>query len=286
MADLKIGLPDALYLKPFLYGLQRSGRLIPTHQDYPAKLALMFSEGSPLLQAGCVFLSPIDYGRYGGVYRIVPRVCISSSVSTNTINLYVNQNVRNIRTAAVDIRVTSEIVLAKILLIEKFPAPRRADASTPIQFVPMMPDVYAMLAKADAALVVNFFPHQFETPEIFSLDLVQEWNDLTDLPYVHGIWVGREGEIDQDELKSIIQIHQKGVEDLSSVAKVEAQEKGASQRDYLDYLSSFTYEMSELVEESLSEFFRLCYFHGVLGDVPDLRYFSYPESPTKKISSN
>jgi len=184
MSTLNLGLSEAMYLEPIISGLNGLG--IPTniHREIPAKLALNMSEASPLLKAGCAFLSPIDYGRRGGDYRIVPRIAISSSIPTATITLSINRNVSNIHRIAVDVRVTSEIILAKIILLEKFP--NLASDTEAIQFVPMMPNVHEMLSKADAALVVNQYPNQYPAGNVFTVDLVQEWQDLTELPCRNG----------------------------------------------------------------------------------------------------
>ncbi len=36
---------------------------------------------------------------------------------------------------------------------------------------------------------------------------------------------------------------------------------------------SFSYDFTEEVEEGLQEFLRYAYYHGVLPDVPDVRWF-------------
>ncbi len=282
MRDLKVGVPDALYVKPFLYGLQSSESPFLLHQDIPGNLALLQSEDSPLLKAGCAFLSPIDYARHGGEYRIVPDLCVSSLGKNNTIQLYVNSDLINIRTMAVDIRVTSEIVLGKILLAEKFS--NLSGKGDPLQLIPMMPNPKEMLSKADAALLVNFYPHQFELPNAFSLDLAEEWEDLTDLPYVHGIWVGREDDLPIEHVNAIRSIHMKSSENIGISSSQEAVKRNGSEKEYAEYLSSFSFAMSQKEEESLVEFFRICYYHGILKDVPELKYFEIestgPASPS------
>lgn len=282
MPNLKVGVPDALYVKPFLYGLQSSESPFLLHQDIPGNLAILQNENSPLLKAGCAFLSPIDYARHGGEYRIIPDLCVSSLGKNNSIQLYVNSNVINIRTMAVDVRVTSEIVLGKILLAEKFS--NLSGKDDPLLLIPMMPNLRKMLSKADAALLVNFYPHQFELPNVFSLDLAEEWADLTHLPYVHGIWVGREGDLPIEHVKTIRSIHTKSSENIGVSSMQEAVKHNGTEKDYTEYLSSFSFAMSQKEEESLVEFFRICYYYGILKDVPELKYFEIestgPSSPS------
>ena len=116
--SLTLGIPEALSLKPLLYGLENLG--VNIIRDIPAKIALDFSRRISPLDEGCAFLSPIDYARHGSEYLIVPNVGVSSSVPTGTVQLFVKSTVSNIETVAVDIRVTSEIILARIILQEKY----------------------------------------------------------------------------------------------------------------------------------------------------------------------
>lgn len=251
-----LGIPDATYLTPLTHGLENAG--FGLYKDIPARLAIEFRDRPGFLRGA--FLSPIDFARHGGNFRVLPGVCAASSQPTGTVRLYVNPDRTSISTMAVDIRVTSEIVLARIILLEKFPnLPAKGDRLT---FVPMQPDPAGMLAKADAALVVAARPST--APEgLFSIDLTDEWSDMTNLPYVHGFWVVREDMFTGEELRAVLAAKQAGVEALASA--------DPSLRSYFD---SFSYDFGSEEVESVGEFFRYAFFHGILGDVPDLNFFS------------
>lgn len=275
-----LGVPDAAYVQPLLYGA------VPTFQvltDIPANLARVFRERiPPFHEAGCAFLSPIDYARHGGDYRVLPGVCAASSTRSGTIELFVKGDVRSIRSVAVDVRYTSEIVLSKIILAEKFsglPGERHE-----VQFIPMMAELDAMLGKADAALVVHPHPRSNSVSAFFSLDLVEEWNDLTDLPYVHGIWVGREENERETFLPQVGLIATNGVQHISEIAAQLAQSRKVSPEDANEYLSAFSYTLGIAEEESLTEFIRYAYYHGVLPDAPDLNYFDLASPSTPSLN--
>ena len=275
-----LGVTEASYLKPLLYGLSdpRSGFEILS--DVPSQLAVKFQKRVDSLR--CAFLSPVDYARHGGDYLIVPQVGVSSSSRTDTIQLFVNPNTRNIRSIAVDIRVTSEIILAKIILAEKFPNEESVGGA--LQFMPMLPDRDAMLAKADAALIVNFHPSNPGSEEPFALDLVEEWNDFTGLPYVHGVWVGRDDEDLGELVAGLVSAKDRGAEHLVECAEVLTSQNNVPRRLAQQYLSSFSYTLGDDEQQGLSEFIRYAYFHGVLGDVPDLNFFEAPPSPTPSVN--
>ncbi len=152
-----------------------------------------------------------------------------------------------------------------------------------LQFIPMMPDIDAMLEKADAALVVNEIPNSYNDSGAFTLDLVEEWNDLTDLPYVHGFWVGREEEMTEIEAKALLTAKGNGVNLQMHIAQETARERNLPLGEMTQYLSSFSYDLGEREEESLAEFIQYAYYHTVIGDVPEIRFF---DIESKGLSQN
>ncbi|HEX9614605.1 MAG TPA: MqnA/MqnD/SBP family protein [Bacteroidota bacterium] len=264
----RLGILDALYLRPLLYGLDRSSPFTLSPAS-PAKLSQDFRERPELFRGA--FLSPLDYARSGADYHIVPGICAASSSPTGTVRLYVNPGKSNISTLAVDVRVTSEIILSKIVLLEKFPnLPAESES---MKFIPMEPDPKTMLAKADAALVVSFFPSELP-PDLFFIDLVEEWNEMTGLPYVHGMWVGREDHLTDEEIRALHLAKQNGVAALSSDIGALSQDSPTTGDALRQYFSQFTYDLGDVQAESLKEFFRYAFYHGILGDIPDLNFFS------------
>lgn len=275
-----LGVPEASYLRPLLYGLSDSSANLEIRVDFPSQLAVKLQQRIGSIR--WAFLSPIDYARHGGDYLIVPGVGVSSSSPSDTIQLFINPNVRNVHTLAVDIRVTSEIILAKIILAEKFP--NEDSSNGPLQFIPMLAQSDKMLSKADAALVVNFHPRTRVPDEPFALDLVDEWNDLTGLPYVHGFWVGHEDPGAEDVVAPLIRAREQGVLHLAESAEVIASRLNVSRGTIRDYLAGFSYGLGEDEQAGLSEFFRLAYFHGILPDVPDLNFFDEPIPPAHSVN--
>jgi chorismate dehydratase len=275
-----LGVPEASYLRPLLYGLRNPSASLELLVDFPSQLAVKLQQRIGSLR--CAFLSPIDYARHGGDYLIVPGVGVSSSSRSDTIQLFINPDVTNIRTLAVDIRVTSEIILAKIILAEKFPNEESSKDS--LQIIPMLAPRDVMLRKADAALVVNFHPQIGGPGEPFALDLVEEWNDLTGLPYVHGVWVGHDDSGAEEVVGRLVRAKEEGVMHLAENAEVIAGDLNIAQGIVRDYLASFSYSLGEDEQAAFSEFLRYAYFHGVLPDVPDLNFFDEPAPPQQSVN--
>ncbi len=265
-----LGIPDALHLRPLVEGLGGADSPITIHRDVPAQLSVQLSQRIPPLEAGCAFLTPLDYARHGGPYRIIPGIGASSRTATRTIRLLIRQQTRSIGRVAVDVRVSSEIVLLKILLTERFPD--LSGAGTGPEFVAMTGTVIEQLERADAVLVVNLEPIVPRPSDTFALDLVEEWVDMTDLPYPHGFWVGHEDSIDQKLAEVLSEARTRGVAERNRLAAESAKLTGTSEGEALSYLSAFSYDLTEETQDAVSEFFRYAYYHGVLGDIPDLKF--------------
>jgi chorismate dehydratase len=266
----RLAVPGHMFVRPLLQGFDRPGAAFSPAVDIPAKNAILFSERAEEIR--CAFLSPIDYARHGADYCFVPGIAVSSSKPGGILRLLVKPGVRNIRTVAVDIRVTSEILLAKIILLEKFRSLQSSGRN--LEFIPSVQSPTAMLEKVDAAMVVAFTPADLAigAEAAYSIDLIEEWNDLTDLPYVYGCWVGREGELTPDDVRALsdaktegLRLRNRLMHDISLAQQVEED----SVRSYFD---SFSYDFGEKEEQSLEEFFHYAYFHGALQDVPDIQY--------------
>lgn len=271
-ARVRLAVSEASYLKPLLRGLDFSESPFDLSFDLPAVNSIRLNERTD--NTRCAFLSPIDFARYGGLYRIVPHVCVASNLPTNTISLTIKPEVRNIRRVAVDVRVTSEIVLAKIILAERFmnaPAHR-----SELEFIPMIPNLESMLQKTDAALIVNLAPTK-PSPALYTLDLVEEWSDMTGLPYVHGFWVAREDDLEGSEIVSLIGAKNRGLESLDSIAEEMSVRQHLSFQECREYLASFTFDFGQDVSDSLAEFTQYAYLHTVISDAPEAQFFDVPK---------
>ncbi len=270
-SKVRLGVSDAAYLRPLLVGLDAADSPFELSFDFPAVNSIHLNGRTNDVR--CAFLSPIDYARHGGSYRIVPEVCVSSAQSTRTITLTIKNGVRNIRKVAVDVRVTSEIILAKIILQERFR--NLPEDRSEIEFVPMMPSLETMLRKADAALVVNLSPTKNLPPQHYTLDLIEEWSDMTGFPYVHGFWVAREEDIESDHIKALVGAKNRGAAQIDSIVRDYAPRAEITPEELRHYFDSFSYDFGPSEIDSVAEFFSFSYYHGVLGDVPEPAFFDF-----------
>jgi chorismate dehydratase len=267
----RYGIPRYLYTKPLTYGLEHGAQKANLLADLSSQNALRLKSR----ELDTALLSPIDYARNSDEYLIVPNICVSSTGNRSTL-LHFREGLRSISTIAADIGLTSEFVLAKIILTEKY--------DTNPQFIPMAADVTTMLAKADAALFVG-------GPALFSsldtqctIDLAEEWGDLTDLPYVHAIWLSRRESLSPSKLYLLRESCEEGLRHLSDIALDASKEEQCTPEECESYLASFNFKLDEETVESISEFYRYAFYHGVLGDVPEIKF--YPAALEPDIPSS
>lgn len=260
---LRLGIIEHLYAQPLFHWLVERARgvsppfeLLRSRQTGTGTLALELRQK----RLDGAFLSPIDYAKDYGMYRVVRGVGAVSRGDSNTIALLFNENLRGIETLAVDVASTSEIVLAHLILKEKYGvAPR---------IVPVSGLGEASLRKADAALLVGDVALAMRRKSN-KIDLVDEWMDLTGLPYVHGFWVTREGGLTAPQTNYLIESAEAGKKNIESIVPPPE----------LEYIGQFEYDLNDEALDSLGELFRMAYYHGILKDIPNMAFHRVGDEP-------
>jgi chorismate dehydratase len=258
----RLGIPGALFLSPLTTTLRRREGFMLT-VDAPARNALRL-RGHDLDAA---LLSPIDFAREGSLYRVVPGVAASSQSANSAITLHFREGLHDIATLAADPAVTSEIVLAKIILAEEF------DVSPKI--VPFQGPLDAMLGKADAALLAGDASLRETAVRHNVVDLVEAWGEMTDLPFAHCFWCAREEDLTEEEAKTLRQAGEEGTSLIDEIAADASSHAHSSipVAALKAHLETFSYDFSDEAQEGLKEFLRYAYYHAILPDVPDIRWF-------------
>jgi chorismate dehydratase len=242
-----IGIPNLVSCLPLAEGLRQSD-LFTLVRDQPAVLAHKLE----MRALSASYVSAVEYARNASEYLIFPGTAVVSPAGNSSLVMSFRRGIHQVATLAVPPTSASDIILAKILLAERFDIHPR--------FVPMTGDLESMLAKADAALLAGDFPSDGVRPD--SLDLVEEWIATTDLPYVHGFLAARENALSREERTAV------SAAGGSGLALVEA----AGGDDAMK-IARFEYAFSDDAKEGVMEFLRYAYYHGILPDVPELRFF-------------
>jgi chorismate dehydratase len=248
-----LGIPRHLHTKPLTEPLRGNPSFRLVEESRPV-LAAKLREN----ELSAALLSPLDYAKESSEYRIVPKVAVVSAEGGALIRF--REGVQHIRTLATDPQYACEIVLAKIILSESF--------NIEPQIVPTNFPPDAALAHNDAVLLVG--DDAFRNQSANTIDVVEEWFELTGTPFVHALWCGREHSLLDDEVRMLQDAQAKGSAGITEIAMPFAP---AAHEAVTDYLQLFTYALEEQDREALAEFMKYLYYHGVLPDVADLNFF-------------
>lgn len=259
-----LGIPPPLFTKPLTEPLRGNPAFRLVEESRPV-LAAKLRENDLC----AALLSPLDYARGSSEYNIVPNVAVVSTHGGAVIRF--REGVQRVTTLAVDPQYACEIVLAKIILSEAF--------NIEPLIIPTNIPAEQMLQKADAALLVGdaaFREHSENT-----IDIVEEWFEMTGTPFIHALWCGREHALTNEEVKFLQDAPVKGVAGIADIAmRYAPAERGAVN----EYLQSFTYALEEEDREGLAEFMKYLYYHGVLPDVADLNFFRPNDTKSDLLS--
>ena len=184
--------------------------------------------------------------------EVVSDVGIASEGPVRSILLFSRKPWKEVQTLAADLSSRTSVELAKIVLRERFgvkPNTREAE-----------PDLEAMLAESDAALIIGdpalridpeSQPHNW-------LDLGAEWTAFTCLPMVFAAWAGKPGAPNLELQDLTIASYQFGRERLEEIAREEHEARGISEDLALRYLRDhIRFELGVREQEGMETFMQM-----------------------------
>jgi len=255
----QIGALHELYTQPLYRTLKSSpdvlGELL---FDTPAKhIERLLSK-----ECDAAFVAPMDYALNSSDLILFPNVGVTGSGLEGIVRLYFRGELHSITSMAVGSVSTTDVVLSRILLAEKY------DSAPAI--IPVAGSVDDMLAKADCALVTGDALISVQSQRPF-IDVVDEWSDVTELSFVHTLGVTRDESFNKEISELLLASQQAGRIEIEAIANELAQERNLSADDVHQFLSHFSYGFDEQARQSLETFFEMAFFHGMRGDVPEIK---------------
>src|SRR5207248_5079798 len=166
---------------------------------------------------------------------IIPEIAIASRGPVRSILLVSKVPVKQIRSVAADTSSRTSVALCRLLL-KKWLRPPGAPEP---EFRSMEPQLEAMLADCDAALLIGDSALRVNPADYLVLDLAAEWHRCTGKPFVFAFWAVQE-EIASPELAAIFQAskaHGLRSENLDRIAREWASKVGISEPEVKTYLT-------------------------------------------------
>ncbi len=241
-----------------MYGLEAEPRF-DVRFDVPSRCA-------DLLHAGVVDLGLIPSIEYhSGVYAVVPDVAIASRGAVASVAIYTTKPMRDVRSLALDTSSRTSVALARVLCAREF-------RIAPV-FAPHGPDLPAMLAVADAALIIGDVALFLEPGRVEKIDLGQVWTQSTGLPFVYAFWAGRPGVVTRDDVSRLQTARDQGVQHIDEIAaRYFAGDAGRQQIGARYLKDNIRYHLSEDERAGLERFFAYAAEAGVISEPQPLRF--------------
>ena len=262
MTPVRLGAVSYLNTRPLVDGLDTRTDLFALRFDVPSQCAALLHEGR--IDLGLI--PAIEYLR--GEYRIVPGIAIASDGPVASVAIFSRVPVARIGTLAMDISSRTSVALTRILCAQRWDiAPK---------FTPAEPDLRAMLARADAALIIGDPALEIDVQShgLTKIDLGHEWREMTGLPFVYAMWSGRDAACGPEHVAELNAARARGQADIAGIARAEA--RGDRDREILvaRYLSdNLRYGLGDAEIAGLRRFHELAAEQGLVPGLRDLKFF-------------
>ncbi len=256
MARLRVSAISFLNTAPLLWDLEHGAAGPDFDVDYtlPSACAEALRTGT----ADIGLLPVIAYPTIPGLV-VVPDISIASKRSVRSILLVSKVPVEEIQTVAADTSSRTSVALARVLFCKWFGGPRH--------FTPMQPDLDAMLAHSDAALLIGDPALTVDRTRYLTYDLAEEWHRATGRSMVFAFWAVR-SEVAHPGLARVFRDsrdHGLQPENLRSIARQWAPRVGISEADVISYLTqNIDYSLDAENLEGLDLFYRYATDCGVI----------------------
>src|SRR6202051_2053477 len=234
------------------------------------------------LRAGTADIGIIPAAAYTMVddLIIIPDVAIAARRAVRSILLVSNQPAgpiskqewsKRVRTVALDTSSMTSVALAKILFAKWLGGAR--------EYRPMAPNLDAMLATCDAALIIGAPALQVARSRYFTLDLAEEWVERTGKSFVFAFWAIRKQALAGRDGAAIAKVfkdsrdHGLAPQNLEAIAQEWAPRLGLNVEVVGVHLTRHIhYYLDPPCLEGLELFYRLGAECGALPAAPDLRF--------------
>jgi chorismate dehydratase len=247
MSPVRLGAVTYLNARPLVYGLEHHPERFSVRYDIPSECARLLHAHETDLG----LIPSIECLRGPAPYFLVPGPAVTSNGPVASVAIYTKRELRDIRTIAMDTSSRTSVALATVLMRRRFDvAPEPA---------PMAPDLEAMLARADAALIIgdNALFLDDEASGVRKIDLGEEWTAMTGLPFVYACWTGWPDAAGPDDVLARQRARDAGVAQSDAVAAAYYPDDTPRQAVARRYLrDNIRYYLGEAELDGLQTFFR------------------------------
>ena len=266
LRPFRLSIIDYLNAAPLNYGFKHGLGFEHFHLKFQVPSVCSDHLRSGEVDAGLI--SSIEYLRIPGL-KIVPGLCIASPKRVRSVVVLSKVPPESIQTLAMDTSSRTSVVLAQILLRERYGTrPRTTE---------MPPDIGAMLAWHDAALMIGDGAMRLNREGLMVLDLAEEWYAWTGLPFVFALWTVRPDAPELDLPGGVApffhQSFELGRKNIEQIVDDAWRVIGWTKQELQDYLTrNLSHTLGEMERESLSLFYEKAVSMGFAPENSPLRF--------------
>lgn len=206
-------------------------------------------------------LVPVIVSQFLDNVRIVPGVCVGARERVRSVCLVTGKReLQDVRSVALDTSSRTSVVLTKIIF--------REFLGFEPEWIDSAPDINAMLASSDAALIIGDPALALSEPPavaggltLRTFDLAELWHRHTGLGFIFAMWMTRRGNVPLD----LAAARDEGVANIAAIAANYAASTGLSIADMADYLrNNICYTPDETMLAGMELYFELAEKHGLI----------------------
>jgi chorismate dehydratase len=280
MSRLKISAISYLNTAPLMWDFEHGEACADRVPDQTAQYEISYtipSACAEALRAGTADIGIIPAAAYTTVPDLVilPDVAIAARRAVRSILLVSHIPLADwpgrLRTVALDTSSMTSVALAKILFAKWLGGARDYRA--------MAPDLDAMLAACDAALLIGDPALQVDRTRYFTLDLAEEWQSRTGKSFVFAFWAIRKQALAGRNTAAIADAFKKSRDhglspkNLEAIAQEWAPRLGLTVESVRVYLTqNIHYYLDPPCIEGLRLYYQLGAEVGALPQAPELRF--------------
>jgi chorismate dehydratase len=226
----------------------------------PARCGDMLARG--LVEAALVPV--IEYQRLPEV-SVVPGVCVGARRAVRSVVLVTRGgDLKDVRTLALDASSRTSAALVQIIF--------REFVGNDVQTAPASPDVKAMLARHDAALVIGDPAMTFARENLRVYDLAELWREFTGLGFVFAMWMAHESAAEAVRRVDFAGARDEGLARLEEIVAEYERTLNLPRAELRAYLTeNICFDLNEDMRAGLELFFRLAHKHRLTQAVRPLK---------------
>jgi chorismate dehydratase len=188
---------------------------------------------------------------------MVPDVCVGSRSAVRSVVLATKRNnLKKVKRVALDDSSRTSVALVKIIFREFLGFEPEWQSSPP--------DLTAMLARNDAALIIGDPAMKIPRDQFRVFDLATLWHDYTGFGFVFAMWMARASEAEQTRAIDFAAARDEGLAHLDEIAADQNQTRLSSQETKEYLTQNIAFKLDDEMQKGLHLYFELAQKHKLI----------------------